>query len=85
MFQETTTTDTKQSGNGFPGEQVISGKPDLRIEMPTTGSKSENSPVTVTTSISRRPAEDSALDYAYDNHAMSGSPSPTTKPHESNF
>lgn len=45
-------------------------KTDLRIEMPSPTTNSEHSPVTMTTSISRRPAEDSALDYAYDNPAM---------------
>ncbi|KAJ8958927.1 hypothetical protein NQ318_019696 [Aromia moschata] len=49
-------------------------KKDLRLEMPSTISTSDHSPVTVTTSISRRPAEDSTLDYAYDNPAMSASP-----------
>lgn len=62
------------------------GKADLRLNMPTqSAAPSEHSPVTVTTSISRRPAEDSALDYAYDNPAMSTSPSPNSKPHESTF
>lgn len=45
-------------------------KADLKIEMPLATANSEHSPVTMTTSISRRPAEDSALDYAYDNPAM---------------
>lgn len=45
-------------------------KNDLRIEMPSPTTNSDHSPVTMTTSISRRPAEDSALDYAYDNPAM---------------
>lgn len=75
----------KSSGNGVTVPGQISGKPDLRLDMPTPGSVSDNSPVTVTTNISRRPAEDTALDYAYDNHAMSSSPSPNIKPHESNF
>ncbi|CAH1117366.1 unnamed protein product [Phaedon cochleariae] len=48
-------------------------KGDLRLEMPTPVSHSDHSPVTVTTSISRRPAEDSTLDYAYDNPAMTSS------------
>ncbi|KAF2880745.1 hypothetical protein ILUMI_25417 [Ignelater luminosus] len=77
--------DNKSSGNGVTVTAQVSGKPDLRLEMPTTGTQSENSPATLTTTISRRPAEDSALDYAYDNHAMSSSPSPNSKPHESNF
>lgn len=74
----------KSPGNGVTTVQA-SGKPDLRLDMPPPGSQSENSPATLTTSISRRPAEDSALDYAYDNHALSSSPSPHAKPHESNF
>lgn len=43
--------------------------------MPPPNAQSEHSPATVSTSISRRPAEDSTLDYAYDNPAMS-SPGP---------
>ncbi|KAJ8975847.1 hypothetical protein NQ317_007452 [Molorchus minor] len=54
--------------------QDADNKKDLRLEMPSTISNSDHSPVTVTTSISRRPAEDSTLDYAYDNPAMSASP-----------
>ncbi|KAL3280956.1 hypothetical protein HHI36_004181 [Cryptolaemus montrouzieri] len=50
-------------------------KPDLRLDISNISTVSEHSPVTAITSIStRRPAEDSALDYAYDNHAMSASP-----------
>nr|CAH7731980.1 unnamed protein product [Callosobruchus chinensis] len=49
-------------------------KPDLRLSMPSGKTISDSSPVTVTTSISRRPAEDSTLDYAYDNPAMNSSP-----------
>nr|CAI5820386.1 unnamed protein product [Callosobruchus analis] len=49
-------------------------KPDLRLNMPSSKTISDSSPVTVTTSISRRPAEDSTLDYAYDNPAMNSSP-----------
>ncbi|XP_050307222.1 uncharacterized protein LOC126743971 [Anthonomus grandis grandis] len=47
---------------------------DLRLEMPSPTVNSEHSPVTVSTSIGRRPAEDSTLDYAYDNPAMSKTP-----------
>ncbi|XP_030753534.1 protein grindelwald [Sitophilus oryzae] len=53
-------------------------KKDLRLEIPSPTLGSEHSPVTVTTSIDRRPAEDSTLDYAYDNPAM-------TKSHNSSF
>lgn len=53
-------------------------RPELRLEVgpgsPET--QSGHSPVTVSTIISRKPAEDSTLDYAYDNHAMSDTPSP---------
>ncbi|XP_060517764.1 protein grindelwald [Cylas formicarius] len=49
-------------------------KRDLRLEMPSPTVHSGNSPVTVSTSISRRPAEDSTLDYAYDNPAMAKTP-----------
>lgn len=63
---------------------VTNGKTDLRLDIPTPGTQSDHSPVTATTTISRRPAEDSALDYAYDNPAMSNS-SPNSKPHESSF
>ncbi|KAI7815693.1 protein grindelwald [Rhyzopertha dominica] len=63
---------------------VTNGKADLRLEIPGPGTQSDHSPVTATTTISRRPAEDSALDYAYDNPAMTNS-SPTSKPHESSF
>ncbi|KAK9888807.1 hypothetical protein WA026_001030 [Henosepilachna vigintioctopunctata] len=50
-------------------------KPDLRLDISTISTVSEHSPVTAITSIStRRPAEDCALDYVYDNHAMSSSP-----------
>ncbi|XP_068903451.1 protein grindelwald isoform X2 [Tenebrio molitor] len=55
-------------------------KPDLRLEIPTESTHSGNSPVTVTTSISRRPAEDDTQDYAYDNPAMSGSPNNKSSP-----
>lgn len=48
-------------------------KGELKLDMPSNMSHSEHSPVTVTTSISRRPAEDSTLDYAYDNPALSPS------------
>ncbi|XP_019871097.1 protein grindelwald [Aethina tumida] len=48
-------------------------KPDLRLEIPPSVAQSDHSPVTMTTSISRRPAEDSTLDYAYDNPAMTNS------------
>lgn len=51
------------------------GKPDLRLDMPSHPTQSEHSPATLSTTISRRPAEDSTLDYAYDNPAMA-SPSP---------
>lgn len=57
-------TSTSQQGNK---------KRDLRLEMPSPTVNSDHSPVTVTTSIDRRPAEDSALDYAYDNPAMAKS------------
>ncbi|KAK5645990.1 hypothetical protein RI129_004454 [Pyrocoelia pectoralis] len=78
--------DNKSAGNGVPAPGQVNAKPDLRLDMPSTATHSEHSPATCTTSISRRPAEDSALDYAYDNRAMSSSPSPNnTKPHESNF
>lgn len=62
-------------------------KPDLRLEIPSPTTNSDHSPVTVTTSISRRPAEDDTLNYAYDNPAMSGSPSHTNngKSNESTF
>ncbi|KAL1497086.1 hypothetical protein ABEB36_008103 [Hypothenemus hampei] len=43
---------------------------DLRLEMPSRTINSDHSPVTVSTSIDRRPAEDSTLDYAYDNPVM---------------
>jgi len=60
-----------------PTDLVISNtKSDLRINIPTTRTQSELSPVTMSTSISRRPAEDSALDYAYDNRGMADTPSP---------
>lgn len=61
------------------------GRPELRIEIPPSITQSE-SPSTMTTGISRLPAEDSALDYAYDNPAMtSNASSPNVKPHESSF
>lgn len=80
---------TKQNGSSNVQTEAA-GKTDLRIEMPVpprSDIHSENSPGTMTTSISRRPAEDSPLDYAYDNPAMSTTPSPhsTNKPHESTF
>lgn len=84
-FRSKKSSGDKSSGNGVTASAQINAKPDLRLDMPTTVAHSEHSPATVTTSISRRPAEDSALDYAYDNHAMSNSPSPNSKPHESNF
>lgn len=60
-------------------------KPDLRLDMPTPGAQSDmHTPATISTSISRRPAEDSTLDYAYDNPAMA-TPSPNSRPHESSF
>ncbi|KAF5300757.1 hypothetical protein FQA39_LY11002 [Lamprigera yunnana] len=77
--------DKSPPGNGINENAQMTIKPDLRLDMPNSIAQSEHSPATVTTSISRRPAEDSALDYAYDNHAMSNSPSPNSKPHESNF
>ncbi|XP_056644571.1 protein grindelwald [Diorhabda carinulata] len=43
---------------------------DLRLDITSNASHSDHSPVTLSTSISRRPAEDSTLDYAYDNHGM---------------
>ncbi|CAG9839131.1 unnamed protein product [Diabrotica balteata] len=46
---------------------------DLRLDITSNASHSDHSPVTLSTSISRRPAEDCALDYAYDNHAMTPS------------
>lgn len=49
-------------------------KPDLRLDITNMSSVSDPSPVTMTTVSTRRPAEDSALDYAYDNHAMATSP-----------
>lgn len=55
-------------------------KIELKIEMPTATTNSDHSPVTMTTSISRRPAEDSALDYAYDNPAMT----PATRQRQNN-
>ncbi|CAH1127788.1 unnamed protein product [Ceutorhynchus assimilis] len=45
-------------------------KRDMCLEMPGSNVNSEHSPVTVTTSIDRRPAEDSTLDYSYDNPVM---------------
>ncbi|RZB39208.1 uncharacterized protein BDFB_009310, partial [Asbolus verrucosus] len=62
------------SSNKTPSNQASNEKPDLRLEIPPESTHSGNSPVTVTTSISRRPAEDSTLDYAYDNPAMATSP-----------
>ncbi|KAJ8916244.1 hypothetical protein NQ315_016383 [Exocentrus adspersus] len=64
--------DSSKPKNNVPATE--SKKNELRLEMPATITQSDHSPVTVTTSISRRPAEDSTLDYAYDNPAMSGSP-----------
>lgn len=63
---------------------TTNGKTELRLDIPIRGTQSDHSPVTATTTISRRPAEDSALDYAYDNPAMSSTP-PNVKPHESSF
>ncbi|XP_044751585.1 protein grindelwald [Coccinella septempunctata] len=49
-------------------------KPDLRLDITNMSSVSDHSPVTAMTSVNtRRPAEDTALDYAYDNHAMTSS------------
>ncbi|ENN78665.1 protein grindelwald [Dendroctonus ponderosae] len=48
-------------------------KRDLRLEIPSPTVNSDHSPVTVSTSIDRRPAEDSTLDYAYDNPVMAKS------------
>ncbi|KAF7271777.1 uncharacterized protein LOC143193546 [Rhynchophorus ferrugineus] len=45
-------------------------KKDLRLEIPSPTVTGGISPVTVSTSIDRRPAEDSTLDFAYDNPAM---------------
>ncbi|XP_066253901.1 uncharacterized protein [Euwallacea similis] len=59
--------DTTQNQNG-------NNRRDLKLEMPSTTINSDHSPVTVSTSIDRRPAEDSALDYAYDNPAMNKTP-----------
>ena len=84
-FRSKKSNENKTSGNGVQTSAQVNSKPDLRLDMPSTATHSEHSPATCTTAISRRPAEDSALDYAYDNRAMSSSPSPITKPHESNF
>lgn len=57
-----------------PNPPSRNNKRDLKLEMPSTTARSDHSPVTVSTSIDRRPAEDSTLDYAYDNPAMNKSP-----------
>ncbi|CAG9862814.1 unnamed protein product [Phyllotreta striolata] len=65
-------TDESQRPNNVSELDVRKG--DLKLDMPSSNmSHSEHSPVTVTTSISRRPAEDSTLDYAYDNPALTAS------------
>ncbi|KAJ3655762.1 hypothetical protein Zmor_014876 [Zophobas morio] len=73
-------SETVQSKPTATANQINNEKPELRLEIPTESTHSGNSPVTVTTSISRRPAEDSTLDYAYDNPAMSSSPNNKTNP-----
>lgn len=69
-----------------------SGKPDLRLDMPPVQMRSPvtapHTPSTASTNLSRRPTEDSTLDYAYDNPAMASTPSPNNKmakPHESSL
>lgn len=82
----------KGSPNGLSTASTATPRQDqknLRLDITNTmsGSEQPTTPATMTTSISRRPAEDSALDYAYDNHAMAGTPSPHTgkTARESNF
>lgn len=83
LFQKTENDNTKSSHNGVNDPP---GKPDLRLDIQSSGgTQSDHTPVTLTTTISRRPAEDSALDYAYDNPAMSNTSTPNSKPHESTF
>ncbi|XP_018562648.1 protein grindelwald [Anoplophora glabripennis] len=73
LLGKKTQEDSTPSKNNVPMPETK--KNDLRLDiMPATITHSDHSPVTVTTSISRRPAEDSTLDYAYDNHAMSNNP-----------
>lgn len=71
LLGKKTPDDSTPSKNNLPMPETK--KNELRLEMPATVTHSDHSPVTVTTSISRRPAEDSTLDYAYDNPALSTS------------
>ncbi|XP_044267075.1 protein grindelwald [Tribolium madens] len=75
--------DSVQNKSTPASNQVKNEKPDLRLEISPESTHSGHSPVTVTTSISRRPAEDSTLDYAYDNPAMSSSPNKKNDPNNS--
>lgn len=74
LFTKKTPSEDVENKTPNNGVSTISGKPDLRLDIPSPGVDSDVSPTTMTTSISRRPAED--LAYAYDNHAMSAASSP---------
>ncbi|CAH0557873.1 unnamed protein product [Brassicogethes aeneus] len=75
MFKKKKQPPTPTKPSSTPHKNDLK-KPDLRLDMPISDTHSEHSPVTITTSISRRPAEDSALDYAYDNPAMTNRSNP---------
>lgn len=80
----------KSDNNANVASTPANGKPsELRLDISTPGLQSDHSPVTVTTCISsRRPAEDTVPDYAYDNPAMTTTPPNTNKgahSHESSF
>lgn len=78
----------KSDNNANVAATPVNGKSsELRLEIPTPLAQSEHSPMTVTTTISsRRPAEDTVPDYAYDNPAMTNTPPNSNKgPHESTF
>lgn len=79
LFSKPDSSDTKMTNQTTP-QKSTNGKPDLRLDIPNSAIVTDHSPITAMTSISRRPAEDSAVGYAYDNHAMSSSPSQRSSP-----